>query len=88
LIPLTGFGGNWDTAGPGGPGTNIKVEYYGSWVTVGEIPRTYNGEFWGFVSDIPFTSIRLSCGSHPAGIAETYELDDMVMGIEWFYFGP
>ncbi len=37
------------------------------------------GEFWGFVSDLPFTAVRLQEPANaPAGWKETYELEDMV----------
>lgn len=77
--PLVGYGGNWDLAGPGGPGSNIAVSYYGSWVSVGEIPNSYADGFWGFVSTDPFSKVRLQSGSNPEGAwCETYELDNMV----------
>jgi hypothetical protein len=81
--PIIGFGGYWDTAGPGGPGASIEVEYDGSWTTVGEIPATYTGQFWGFVSDTPFSNVRLSSGSTPGAWCETYELDNMVYATTW-----
>jgi len=81
--PIVAFGGKWDLAGPGGPGTGIAVEIDGSWVAVGEIPKEYAGEFWGFVSDEEFTQVLLKAGTDPGGgWAESYELDDMV------YAGP
>lgn len=74
--PIFAFGGFWDMT-PGGPGSNIEVSINGSWIVIDEIPNTYTGQFWGFVSNIPFTDIRLRHGSSPA-IAETYTLDNMV----------
>jgi len=77
--PLDGFGGNWDPGGPGGPGARIAVAIDGSWVSIGEIPSTYTGQFWGFVSTEPFSAVRLSPGSDCDGAwCETYELDNMV----------
>jgi len=80
--PIIGFGGNWNPGVPGGPGANIAVAINGSWVSVGEIPKTYTGQFWGFVSIEPFSKVRLIPGSncYPPGGAwcETYELDNMV----------
>jgi len=77
--PLDGFGGNWDPGVPGGPGARIAVAIDGSWVSVGEIPETYTGQFWGFVSTEPFSAVRLSPGSNCDGAwCETYELDNMV----------
>ena len=74
--PLYGFGGNWDPGVPTGPGTNIAVYVGGT--LVGEIPRTYNGEFWGFASTDPFASVFLKHGSYLGAWCETYELDNMV----------
>ena len=75
--PIRAFGGNWD-CGPAGPGASIAVSINGSWVYVGEIPNSYTGEFWGFVSDEEFTQVLLEAGSGFG--TETYTLDDMVYG--------
>ena len=81
--PLEGFGGNWNTGDPGGPGSGIAVDIDGSWVSVGEIPATYTGQFWGFTSTTPFSSVRLSPGSACNGMwCETYELDNMVYSFD------
>jgi hypothetical protein len=81
-MPVVAFGGNWNPGIPGGPGANIAVAINGSWVSVGEIPNNYTGQFWGFVSSEPFSAVRLGPGSncYPPGGAwcETYELDNMV----------
>ncbi|MFZ2147112.1 MAG: hypothetical protein WAV28_07820, partial [Sedimentisphaerales bacterium] len=78
--PMNAFGGNWNLAGPGGPGTGIAVYIDGTTTHVGDISHSLTGEFWGFVSDDYFTSIYLTEG--PEGpttyIYETYELDNMV----------
>jgi len=42
-----------------------------------EIPETYTGEFWGFISDTPFASVLLEAGTQ-GGSAETFYLDNMV----------
>jgi len=76
--PIIGFGGNWNPGEPGGPGASIAVEIDGSWTTVGEIPCSYTGQFWGFVSTTPFSAVRLHSGSTPGAWCETYELDNMV----------
>jgi hypothetical protein len=60
--PIVGFGGNWNPGIPGGPGARIAVAINGSWVSVGEIPNHYTGEFWGFVSTVPFSQVRLEPG--------------------------
>jgi len=75
---LVGYGGNWDPATPGGTGAGIAVSYSGSWAYVGEIPNSYTGEFWGFVSSEPFSAVLLESGSQPGYWCETYELDNMV----------
>ena len=76
--PVTSFGGNWDLAGPGGQGTSIlAVVIDGVEVEVGQIQNTYAGEFWGFVSDEPFSAVLLKSGN-TAGVAETYNFDNMV----------
>jgi hypothetical protein len=43
---------------------------------VGAISNSYGGEFWGFISDTPFTSVKLvgGGGSHQ----QNYRLDNMV----------
>jgi hypothetical protein len=76
-IPVYAFGGTWNLGGPGGPGSNIEVLVNGSWVSVGVIDRSYINRFWGFVSDVPFTQVRLQAFNNE-GWCETYELDDMV----------
>lgn len=79
---LFGYGGNWNPGEPGGPGANISVSFDGSWTFVGEVPNTYTGEFWGFVSTDPFSKVRLEPGSACNGAwCETYELDNMVYAL-------
>ncbi len=80
--PIVGLGGNWNPGVPGGPGAHIAVAIDGSWVSVGEIPNTYTGQFWGFVSSEPFQTVCLSPGSYCNGAwCETYELDNMVYSL-------
>lgn len=77
--PIIGFGADWDPGVPGGPGANIAVAINGGWVAVGEVPATYTGQFWGFVSSEPFQAVRLSPGSRcDVAWCETYEMDNMV----------
>jgi len=45
--------------------------------SAGEIANTYDGGFWGFVSDTYFSSIVLEGGTQ-GGIQETFTLDNMV----------
>ena len=79
--PIYAFGGIWDPGVPGGPGTSIKVSIDGSWISVGMIPGDYVKEFWGFVSDVPFTQVLLEPGSGITAWCETYDLDDMVYSL-------
>ncbi|MBN1912385.1 MAG: PEP-CTERM sorting domain-containing protein [Pirellulales bacterium] len=73
---ITGYGGNWTLGGPGGSGNSLLVYLADSSVYVGTIPNSYSGEFWGFTSDIPFTSVKLIGGN---GIHQQhYSLDNMV----------
>lgn len=76
--PLYGFGGWFDLANPGGPGSNIKVTVDGN--TVGEIPNTFIGNFWGFFTDdnSTFTDVLFSEGTG-SGIQETYWSVDLAL---------
>jgi hypothetical protein len=77
-VPIKAFGGTWDLAGPGGPGSNIQVlTVFGTWIEVGVINRTSSNAFWGFVSDVPIVQVHLQA-YNDEGWCETYELDDMV----------
>ena len=73
--PITAFGGNWDLS-PGGAGLGIVIDVEGEQV-VQEIPNFFTGQFFGFISDVPFTQIILTSGSQ-GGFAETYSLDNVV----------
>ena len=81
--PIYAFGGTWDPATPGGPGASINIYVEGSWLLVGTIPNDYEDVFWGFVSDVPFTQVRLkSAEINPLSYwCETYELDNMVYSV-------
>jgi len=73
---MNGFGGWFDLAGPGGPGSSIDV-YVGA-TFVGNIPNTYAGQFWGFFSNIgPFTSVTFVEG--PGSAQETYQVVDLAI---------
>ena len=76
--PISGWGGDFDCT-PGGAGTGIaiKLENGAMFDVVTEIPDTCAGEFYGFVSDMPFTSVMLTEGTQ-GGSAETYHFDNMV----------
>ena len=77
--PIYAFGGFWDLT-PNGPGTGINV-YAGwlgpGWLGIGLIDNSFNGDFWGFVSDTPFTWVLLTAGGQSSGIQETYTLDNL-----------
>jgi hypothetical protein len=65
------FGGWFDLFFPGGAGTGIKVTVVDTGEVIGEIPNTYEGEFWGFSTGYIFNQILLSGGSQ-SGNFETY----------------
>jgi hypothetical protein len=73
---LVGFGGRWTLGGPGGSGNNLQVYIDDLAVHVGNISNSYNGEFLGFISDTPFTSVKLVGGT--GSNQQNYSLDDMV----------
>lgn len=74
---VNGFGGNWWLGGPGGSGNSLRV--YVEDVYVGSIPNGLYGQFWGFTSDTPFSSVTLIGGS---GIHQQhYSLDDMTYAV-------
>ena len=77
FIPqITAYGGNWTLGGPGGSGNSLLVYIADSDSYVGSISNSYGGEFWGFISDTPFTSVQLIGGSGTN--QQNYSLDDMV----------
>jgi len=71
---IIAYGGNWTLGGPGGSGNSLLV-YINDSYKVGGISNYY-GEFWGFISDTPFTSVKLIGAS--GGQQQHYNLDDMV----------
>ncbi len=73
---IIAYGGNWTLGGPGGSGNSLLVYLADSSLYVGAISNSYGGEFWGFISDTPFTSVKLVGGS---GLhQQNYQLDNMV----------
>jgi hypothetical protein len=74
LGSMMAAGGLWDLYGPGGPGSQIFANTANGPQFIGEIPNTLAGTFWGFTTDVAFTSIILSKGS--LQVVETYSLDD------------
>ena len=73
---IMGYGGNWTLGGPGGSGNNLLVHIADLALDVGAISNSYDGGFWGFVSDTPFTSVRLTGGEGTH--QQHYSMDDMV----------
>ena len=71
---IIAYGGDWTLGGPGGSGNSLQV--YLDSVYVGFISNSYGGEFWGFISDTPFTSVELIGGSGTN--QQHYSLDNMV----------
>lgn len=73
---ITAYGGQWTLGGPGGSGNSLLVYVADDLTYVGTIPNSYGGEFWGFISDTPFSSVQLIGGSGTN--QQNYRLDDMV----------
>jgi hypothetical protein len=75
---INAFGGFWDLT-PGGAGVGITfTPAPGATLTV-ELPRTYSGQFWGFISTNTFSSLLLTAGTQANGV-ETYNLDNLTFG--------
>ncbi len=75
------FGGEWDLAGPSGPGQGLLVSLpYSTGSTLLSIDRSNPGQFWGFVSDTAFSSVTIQ-GWRQSGWAETYEMDNLVYSV-------
>ena len=72
--PITAFGGDYDL-GPGGNGTGLRFVLDGNEIVSEELGAPYVG-FWGFVSDLSFTTVTVEAGSGP-GIAETHLFDNL-----------
>jgi hypothetical protein len=70
------YGGTWTLAGPGGSGNSLLVYIDDIDQPVGVISNNYDGDFWGFISDTPFTSVTLLGGT--GSNQQSYKLDDMV----------
>ncbi len=73
---ITAYGGTWTLGGPGGSGNSLLVYIEDFALYVGYISNSYNNEFWGFICDTPFTSVKLvgAKGSNQ----QSYQLDNMV----------
>lgn len=73
---ITAYGGTWTLGGPGGSGNYLLIYVDDIEEPVGVVTNSYNGDFWGFISDTPFTSVTLVGGS--GSNQQNYKLDDMV----------
>ena len=73
---IMAYGGDWTLGGPGGSGNNLRVFIADSSEYVGAIGNDYGGEFWGFISDTPFTTVKLIGGTGQN--QQHYCLDNMV----------
>lgn len=65
------FGGWFNLAGPGGPGSGLKITVVDTGEVIGEIPNTFNGGFWGFSTGYNFNKVKISEGTQ-TGSQETY----------------
>ena len=74
-----GFGGTWDLAGPGGPGTEIVVRTGAGIFSLGLIPNATAGTFWGFTIDEVLMDTYFTEGPMAALGIETYTLDNLMM---------
>lgn len=75
---ITAYGGTWTLGGPGGSGNYLLIYIDEIEEPVGVIGNSYNGDFYGFTSDTPFTSVTLVGGN--SDNQQSYKLDDMVYG--------
>ncbi len=75
---IKAFGGNFDLT-PGGPGIGIAFTLAPGGLVGSEVPNTYSGQFFGFISTTAFTSVELTGGTQTAGV-ETYNLDNLHFG--------
>ena len=82
--PINGFGGNFNLAVPGGPGTGIRITIDlvlgGLTLLSQEIPNSIANQFWGFVSDMAFDEVRFAEGTQASGV-ERYWLDNLRYGV-------
>ncbi|MFZ2086974.1 MAG: hypothetical protein WAU47_00235, partial [Desulfobaccales bacterium] len=75
------YGGDWDLGGPGGSGNSLKVymndlENPDVYTYIGSLLSGVEGfQFWGFISEAKFTSVRLIGGL--GDNQQTYKLDNM-----------
>lgn len=75
--PTNAFGGDFDLS-PGGAGNGLRFVLDGTEIVSEEVGAPFVG-FWGFVSDLSFTTLTVEAGSGP-GIAETHLFDNLSFG--------
>jgi hypothetical protein len=73
---IIAYGGTWTLGGPGGSGNSLLIYIDDFDQPVGIISNNYDGDFWGFISDTPFTSVSILGGN--VSNQQSYKLDDMV----------
>jgi hypothetical protein len=74
--PIIAYGKSWTLAGPGGSGNSLLIYIDDIDQPVGIISNNYDEDFWGIISDTPFTSVTLLGGT--GSNQQSYKLDDMV----------
>ncbi|MBT2186727.1 PEPxxWA-CTERM sorting domain-containing protein [Sphingobium nicotianae] len=72
------FGGFWDLT-PGGAGLGIAITPVPGATLGTEVPNSFSGGFFGFISSDAFNYVVLTAGTQ-GGVAETYKLDDLTFG--------
>lgn len=75
---INAFGANYDLS-PNGAGNGLRFVLGTGEIVSSEISAPYTG-FWGFVSDLTFTTLTVGAGSG-AGVAETHNFDSLSYGI-------
>ncbi|WP_205836533.1 PEP-CTERM sorting domain-containing protein [Iodobacter violaceini] len=77
-----GFGGNFDLT-PSGPGKGLKLSLSDgslfNFTLPDEISNTYAGQFFGFVSDQYFSTVKLTAGTQGIFPSESYNFDNIVI---------
>lgn len=77
---MTAFGGWFNLAGPGGPGSSIDLIIEDNNQTVMNISNTAAGQFFGFIADSAFNGVMLKEPTNaPEGWIETYVSVDVAL---------
>ncbi len=79
---MTAFGATWDLSpGGAGAGVNITIALVGGGIQVISLPsNNFTSEFFfGFTSDVAFTSVTLSQAGLVGSGVETFNIDDMLI---------